>query len=303
MFPPTVENIAMAAELLRHNRLVIIPTETVYGLAGLALSEDAVGRIFKAKGRPATNPLIVHVAEPSQVERVALVNHPDFDLLAAHFWPGPLTMVLPKLENVPSITTGGLETVAVRVPSHPVALALLREIGEPLAAPSANLFTGLSPTRPEHLSSEMMFAASMILDGGPCDVGIESTVIDLTQPEVKILRPGIVSTQQLSDLLGKQVGNVVDSPVSPGHHRKHYSPQTPIQIVDKIGVQPGLTFQRPANEAQVEMPADPAGYARELYAALASIDRLGFEEFYVQAPPRTQEWAAIWDRLNKASER
>lgn len=297
---PNAENITRAASELRNGNLVIIPTETVYGLAALALDPAAVAKIFEAKGRPATNPLIVHIAEASQAADLAEVNHAAFAILSSRFWPGPLTMVLPKKDNVPDVTTGGLDTVAVRVPNHPVALALLTEVGAPLAAPSANRYTALSPSKVQHLDAQLLEIVALVIDGGPCRIGIESTVVDLSGEGVKVLRPGMISAAEIAVALGEKVDSHADSPLSPGHSQKHYAPRTKVSITTDLGSKPGLSFGEPQNETQIQMPSDPAAYAQELYDSLATMDQFALPEFFIVAPPETAEWHAIWDRLRKA---
>lgn len=301
--PADWQGIQSAAEALRAGKLVVMPTETVYGLAADALNEEAVRAIFRAKGRPENNPLIVHACGLEDVRTV--VGHWPHELstLAERFWPGPLTVVLPKASLVPELVTGGLPTIAVRVPDHPVALALIRAAGRPLAAPSANLFSRVSPTRASDVDPEIARHAALILEGGACQVGLESTVLDLSEGEPRVLRPGAVSRAMLQAALGRPlVGG--PPPVghrSPGLYPRHYSPRTPLALVDTlVEQQPGLTFGVAAGPHQLTMPSDPVRYGAELYAALAHYDRLGLERLYVESPPDEPAWEAVLDRLKRA---
>lgn len=228
-----------AACLLRDGQVVGIPTETVYGLAGNAYSDDAVKRIFEAKGRPQDNPLIVHISEFSEIYDLVSCVPERAKLLAEKFWPGPLTIILPKSEKVPMSVTGGLDTVAVRCPSHPVANMLIKVTGLPLAAPSANLSGKPSPTKAEHVYDDLQGRIPMIIDGGECDEGVESTVVTLATPVPRLLRPGNVTVSQLRSVLGEiEVDDAVLNPLkagervsSPGMKYKHYSPTADITLV------------------------------------------------------------------------
>ncbi|MBS1724604.1 MAG: threonylcarbamoyl-AMP synthase [Armatimonadetes bacterium] len=293
-----------AARIIQAGGVVVMPTETVYGLACNATDDKAVQRVFEIKGRPAANPLIVHVASVEEVGRVAESVPDILGVLAARFWPGPLTVVLAKRPSIPYRTTGGLDTVAVRVPAHPIALALIRESQCPIAAPSANLFSELSVTKAENIDPRIEAEVGMILDGGPCEVGVESTVLDLTGEEPEILRPGGVSRADIQAVLGKPLGIVPPPTVrkSPGLYRRHYAPRASVRLVDSIRPgEPGLTFQQPTSDSQIRMPLDPRAYAANLYSSLKKLDDMGFDEFGVELPPDTQEWEAVRDRLRKAS--
>lgn len=299
------ENIARAAEALRAGKLVIMPTETVYGLAADATNPAAVKRIFEAKQRPSENPLIVHIAHVSEVSSIARELPPAAAKLAVRFWPGPLTIVLPKKPSVPDEVTGGLDTVAVRVPNHPVALALIREAGVPIAAPSANRFMKLSPTRAEHIDPELLDYVEFVLDGGQSEIGVESTVVDCTNTFPRILRPGGVSRGQIEAALGGPLGaNPPDvSRRSPGMYQRHYAPQSPLKLVDRLSADmPGLTFDQPLNDRQIKMPQSAPAYSAVLYDNLHHMDRLGLPTIYVQCPPQGPEWEVVRDRLQKASE-
>lgn len=297
---PTNENIAYAASMIRDGGLVGMPTETVYGLAANALNPAAVERTFAAKGRPADNPLIVHIASPEQV--LGLTT--DFSEIArklAHvFWPGPLTLVLPKLPIVPMVTTGGLDTVAIRVPAHPVARALIFESGAPVSAPSANRFMALSPTRADHISAEL--GLEIVLDGGPCEVGLESTVVDVSGDKVRLLRPGRISHEELEAVLGLaiEVGPGAERR-SPGMYPRHYAPRTPVRLVDSLGSSPGIRRGGEAGPGQIALPSDALGYAAGLYAALHELDAAGLGAILVESPPKSEAWQAVWDRLRRAT--
>lgn len=301
---PTAEAVAEAGKSLAAGRLVVIPTETVYGLACDALDAAAVLSVFHIKGRPPENPLIVHLADADGIGAVA-VPSTLAKQLGERFWPGPLTLVLPKRPEVPYETTGGLETVAVRVPSHPVARAVIRAARRPLAAPSANIFQGLSPTRAEDVDPAIVRSVDAVLDGGPCEVGIESTVLDLTGPEPVLLRPGGVPRGELQAALGRPLGSLLPpGRRSPGQYARHYAPATDLRLVEALSPgAAGLTFGEPEHAGQVEMPLDPAAYAVRLYSALRRLDSMGFREIQVEEPPDGPEWEAVWDRLRKATGR
>jgi len=297
---PTPEAIAIAANAIQTGHLVGMPTETVYGIAADALNPAAVQAVFDLKGRPADNPLIVHIPSVGSIDSVALEFPPVAQQLADRFWPGPLTLVLPKRSEVPSITTGGLDTIAVRVPSHPIAQALLTQCGRPIAAPSANLFMQLSPTRATDISPEIAGGLAVILDGGPCNYGIESTVVDLTSDKAKLLRLGSISESQL-----REITELATEPPterrSPGQYPRHYAPKSPVQLLAQLDpYDAGLTFDNPANSSQIQMPNDPIVYAAQLYSALHDLDRLSPDAIIIQTPPQTPEWSPIWDRLLRA---
>jgi L-threonylcarbamoyladenylate synthase len=303
---PDPAAIGRAAGVLRGGGLVAFPTETVYGLGANALDPAAVGRIFEAKGRPASNPLIVHVADTAEVINVAAAWPATAATLAERFWPGPLTLVLPKRASVPDVVTAGGPTVAVRCPSHPVARALIRVAGVPIAAPSANRSTELSPTRAEHVLNSLNGRIELVLEGGPCPGGIESTVVDVTAGRVRILRPGLVT----APMLGAVVGPLAESSSgashgepfarSPGQMAKHYSPRTPVRLVE-LGtpIPPGRVAVLRLDGR--ELPADPMGYAAGLYARLHEWDRAGYELVLIELPPDLPEWAAVRDRLIRAA--
>lgn len=294
-----------AAARLRAGELVAFPTETVYGLGANALDAGAVEKIYTLKGRPATSPLIVHVDSIEMARTLVTEWPPLAEELARAHWPGPLTMVLPKRPQVPDIVTAGLGTVGVRMPAHPVALALIREAGVPLAAPSANKFTGVSPTTAAHVR-EAFGDAVPVIDGGACAVGIESTVVAVEDGRVVLLRPGMVDVCPLPYGRGSVEPSRGEAHPSPGLHHRHYSPGTPLFITDVLPTGGGayLWRSRPlAAERSIQMPQDPHAYAARLYAVLHELDHAGLEYIAVEALPETAEWDAIRDRLTRAAGR
>jgi L-threonylcarbamoyladenylate synthase len=314
--------ITRAADLLRRGGLVAFPTETVYGLGASALDPAAVARIFTAKGRPSNNPLIVHLAGAGEVARVAADWPEAAALLAQRFWPGPLTLVLPRGPAVPDAVTAGGPTVAVRVPAHPVARALLVAAGVPLAAPSANRSNRLSPTLAEHVLRDLGGRIDLILDGGPTAGGIESTVLDLTTRPPRLLRPGLIAPAELEAVLGpvarpQPADAQTQALPSPGMLARHYAPRTLLEcVVDgrarveelrAAGVRVGwVTCGAPEGPdlpdvLVVPLPADPAAYAAQLYAALHRLDDASLERIVVTGPPDGEEWLGVRDRLRRAS--
>jgi L-threonylcarbamoyladenylate synthase len=314
LLPADAASIVRAAALLRQGRLVAFPTETVYGLGANALDAEAVARIFEAKGRPSTNPLIVHVAGAEEALRVVAEWPEMARLLAERFWPGPLTLVLPRAAGVPDIVTAGGPTVAVRVPAHPVALALLREAAVPLAAPSANRSGQLSPTRAEHVMEGLGERIEAVLDGGPTTGGIESTVLGLVGA-ARLLRPGLVSVAEIEAVIGPIERGPAASGIlqSPGLLERHYAPRTPLTVSEDAaglcrrllaeGVAVGLLTHAEGVEGVVveRLPATPAGYAAGLYDALHRLDRMGLARVVVAAVPDGEEWLAVRDRLRRAA--
>lgn len=322
---PEAEAIRRAASVLRGGGLIAFPTETVYGLGANALDADAVARIFVAKGRPATNPVIVHIADQDSLLNVTSAWPETANLLAARFWPGPLTIVVTKSPEIPDIVTAGGPTVAIRWPAHPVAQALIREAGVPIAAPSANRSTALSPTRAEHVLNGLDGRIDMILDGGPCSGGLESTVVDVTGPTVRLLRHGLVSVSMLEDVVGHvevamSAGEAVAR--SPGQMAKHYSPRTELRLVEretlldelmeaarlgrKVGsvMFHGMGFApASASPTFISLPAEPDLAASRLYDTLFRLDRAGLDLIFVEQPPNEPAWAAIRDRLSRAATR
>lgn len=300
IFPPSEEAISAAGEAIRNGKLVGLPTETVYGLAANALDPAAVLRVFEAKKRPADNPLIVHFASIQDIDLVAAQVLEYAQKLAETYWPGPLTLVLPKKPVVPDITTGGLDSVAVRVPVHPIAQAVIRAAGVPLAAPSANPFMAVSPTRANDLAPEILDAVELVIDGGPCKVGIESTVVDCTGNQPVVLRPGHISREQILHIAGSVGAQVSKERKSPGMYPKHYAPRALVRLVERLGnAEAGLTFDQALSSQQRQIPKDPVGFAQQLYAMLHELDEMNVSEIMIQEPPRTPEWEAVWDRLNR----
>jgi L-threonylcarbamoyladenylate synthase len=323
---PAAEAITRAAEVLRRGGLVAFPTETVYGLGAAALDPAAVARIFEAKGRPATNPLIVHVTGAEEARALTAAWPEAAARLATRFWPGPLTLVLPRNARVPDLVTAGGLTVAIRVPAHPVALALLRATALSVAAPSANRSTGLSPTRAEHVLRGLGGRIDLILDGGPTAGGLESTVLDMTTDPPRLLRPGLVTPAEIEAEIGpilrpgqpskKAAGHPLRSP---GQLRRHYAPSMPLECITEDGgkrveelLREGLRVgwvrleivegQTRAGLVVSALPREPAAYAAGLYAVLHALDEAGVDRIVVTLPPETEEWLAVHDRLRRASD-
>lgn len=311
-----------AADILRAGGLVAFPTETVYGLGANAWDGRAVARIFAAKGRPATNPLIVHVASLEDARNLAADWPRPAALLAERFWPGPLTLVLPRADRVPDIVTAGQNTVAIRMPAHAVARALIALADLPIAAPSANRSSRLSPTHAAHVLRDLHGLIDMILDAGATTGGLESTVLDLTVTPPRLLRPGLVTPAQLQAVIGPIAHDAlsVSSPTlpvpSPGMLARHYAPRAPLECVaddawprvaelHRAGLHVGwLTFRTerlPAGVTATVMPVSPFTYAAQLYAALHALDDAGVDRIVVELPPDTEEWLAVRDRLRRAS--
>jgi L-threonylcarbamoyladenylate synthase len=298
-------SISEAAEIIRSGGLVAFPTETVYGLGANALDAAAVQKIFEMKGRPETSPLIVHVASVEMARKIVAEWPPQAEELARQWWPGPLTIVLRKQDSCPVNVTAGLPTVGIRMPNHPIALELIKEAGVPIAAPSANRFTGLSPTSAEHVRA--VFGNMLpVLDGGPCTVGIESTVVAIENGQLKLLRPGMISLGEIEQVAAYVAGAAHPSP---GMHEKHYSPRTRLILVrsaaelpDRTGAYVWRVALGPAARA-VRMPLDAAPYAAELYRVLHQLDAEHWPWIAVEMPPDTPAWAAIRDRLSRAAGR
>lgn len=347
---PSPEVIREAAAMICEGKLVAFPTETVYGLGADALSETAVRSIFSAKGRPSFNPVIVHVDSIAAARELAAEWTEVAQRLAEAFWPGPLTLVVKRGPAIPDAVTAGGPTVAIRMPSHPVALALLREAG-PIAAPSANRSEEVSPTRAEHVLKSLDGMIDGLLDAGPTQVGLESTVVDVSQTPLRILRPGML----IADELRKAAPFLVDcrngerdedeSPFrSPGQMLRHYAPRAPLFIAPReailelfaVGNAQVLDVQQPqpttatlgwidmapdvdaastrdvsqhnvsaaaTHVHRIELSGNSAGYARELYHALHTLDNSGVQAIYATAPPTTSAWQAIWDRLSRAAQK
>lgn len=292
-----------AVRALQEGNLVVVPTETVYGLAANALDKIAVAKIFKAKNRPPQHPLIVHVLDLDAAAKLAEIT-PHAGALAKAYWPGPMTLVMKKKAIVPSLVSGDLDTVAVRAPSHPILRELLSKTGFPLAAPSANVFTEVSPTTAAMISDRIRDHIAGIVDAGACEIGIESTVVDCSVDTPVVLRYGPISVESISEVLRLPITAYTQSEKSPGTHPKHYAPPYRVVIVDNAHPDaPALVFQSSDMRIphRIRMPAEPAAYAAKLYAALARLGAMRIEEVQVEAPPKTAEWDAIWDRLNRMS--
>jgi L-threonylcarbamoyladenylate synthase len=312
-----------AAAILRRGGLVAFPTETVYGLGANALDVAAVAGIFAAKGRPSYNPLIVHVVDESAARALAAEWPETASRLARAFWPGPLTFVLRKRDVIPDNVTAGLDSVALRVPAHPVALALLRAAGVPLAAPSANRSTGLSPTTAEHVVRSLGERVALILDGGPTDVGIESTVVDLRGTRPAILRPGVIGEPALAPIIGElsvrdDAGGEAPRP-APGMLDRHYAPRARLVLFDaadagriaaearRVSAQGGkaaalvIGVAFPDATEVLPMPGNAARYARRLYAALHELDERRATVIFVERVPNGEAWDGVRDRLQRAA--
>jgi L-threonylcarbamoyladenylate synthase len=300
--PKTTSSISLpeAAELIRAGALVAFPTETVYGLGANALDACAVAKIYDLKGRPRTSPLIVHVASIDMAKNLASDWPPIADDLAQRHWPGPLTIVVSKSSQIPDIVTAGLPTVGLRMPADPIALELIRQAGVPIAAPSANRFMHLSPTRPEHVFEEFGDAVP-ILEGAPSKVGIESTVVSVVNGRLELLRPGMIS------IAAETAATPDGAHPSPGMHPRHYSPRTRLILVNSFRELPDhdgafVWWKKPFRTARsIRMPAEPAAYAARLYDVLHRLDAESWPWIAVEAPPDTPEWSAIRDRLCRAA--
>jgi L-threonylcarbamoyladenylate synthase len=328
--PAAAEAIARAVEVLGRGGLVAIPTETVYGLAADALDEEAVAGIFRAKGRPATNPLIVHVADVAMARSLAAAWPAAAEAIATRFWPGPVTVVVPRGPRIPDIVTAGGATVALRCPDHPLARRLIAAAGVPLAAPSANRSEAVSPTTAHHVLESLGNRIDLILDGGACTKGIESTVIDCTSSPPRILRPGPLPRAAIEAAVGGPVEwpdvATAEGPArSPGQQVRHYAPKTPLEMPadatarvaalvgdgKRVGWPTSRTddpdVRRLAASSRdlliVPMPADAEGYAARLYATLHALDQRQLDRIVVDAPPDIEEWRAVRDRLSRAASR
>jgi L-threonylcarbamoyladenylate synthase len=314
--------IRAAAALLRAGKTVAFPTETVYGLGADAMNPEAVRRVFAIKGRPADHPLIVHLATAEWLDEWARDISAPARLLAEIFWPGPLTLVLPRQPWVPDAVTGGQDSVALRVPQHPVALDIIATSGA-LAAPSANRFGRVSPTTAEHVRAELGEAVDMILEGGPCRMGVESTIVSLLHGEPVLLRPGGVSVADLEAVLGTPLATGIrrGGVRVPGMHAAHYAPATPLEVhaapdiwrhatelagrgldvaVMRLGSEGAGCADFPCTHREA-MPTCAADYARALYATLRKLDAAGFHVLLAETPPDTPEWLAVRDRLARAA--
>lgn len=326
LLPASEEAVKEAAELLRNGGLVAFPTETVYGLGANALDAQAVQGIFLAKGRPANNPLIVHVPDADAAKDLVMKWPPQAQQLVDAFWPGPLTLVLPRNERIPDAVTGGGATVGIRMPAHPVALALLRAVRLPIAAPSANRSNHVSPTSAAHVWDDLAGRIDLILDGGATPGGIESTVLSLAEDPPRLLRPGLLSPEAIQAVIGPiQISELHHSSAndalpSPGMLPRHYAPTVPLELSEnaadrvyalaaagervgwlRLGDALPLPKELQAHVTLVPMPANAADYARQLYAALRLLEASGVTRIVVDKPPSGAEWLAIQDRLRRAA--
>jgi L-threonylcarbamoyladenylate synthase len=303
-----------AAEILKRGGLVAFPTETVYGLGADASSKAASARLYAAKRRPADHPVIVHFATAQAAFEWARDVPQAARALAARFWPGPLTLILKRSAKAGDFVTGGQDTVGLRVPAHAIAHEMLAAFGGGVAAPSANRFGQVSPTTAAHVREDLGKDVDLVLDGGPSEVGIESTIVDLSGARPVLLRPGVISAAMLEEVLGMPIAaRQEDSPRHSGGLERHYAPKTPAQLVptheldqqiarlkDTVAV---LAFSRPDERVNfwLRMPREPAAYAHKLYAALRDLDGAHCEMILIEAPPGTPEWAGVRDRLLRAT--
>ncbi len=306
-------DIARAAQLLRAGGLVAFPTETVYGLGADASNPQAVARLYAVKRRPADHPVIVHFDITERAFTWARDVPTAARRLAKRFWPGPLTLILKRSALARDFITGGQDNVGVRVPAHPVAHELLAAFGGGIAAPSANRFGLVSPTSAAHVRADLGADVDLVLEGGPSEVGIESTIVDLSRAKPVVLRPGKVTAAEIEAALGEAVAEKAsDAPRHSGGLERHYAPRTPVRLVpayrldreiaqlkDKVAV---LAFSRPDERVEywLRMPRDPQAYAHKLYAALRELDSAQCEAILIEAPPATPEWVAVLDRLRRA---
>ncbi|MGI5843604.1 MAG: L-threonylcarbamoyladenylate synthase [Candidatus Xenobium sp.] len=313
----TDEEIRKAVQTLRKGLLVAFPTETVYGLGADASNPQALDLLYRVKARPGDHPVTVHLASAEEMPSWARVVPPVAWELAHRFWPGPMTLILPRIAGVSDRLTGGQDTIGLRVPGHPLALRLLEAFGGGLAAPSANRFGSLSPTTAQHVCEDLGPDVAMVLDGGPCPLGVESTILDLSGQEPRLLRPGLLHARDLREVLGAEPGSGSQTR-APGTLARHYSPHTPLLLVAPADLekelrnleQEGLPFvvmaRRPAfagiDPADWVLAPDSArDYARELYASLRRMDLLGRQRILVEEVPEGPDWEAIRDRLRRAS--
>lgn len=314
-----LNNMQHAVSILREGGLVAFPTETVYGLGADAGNPDALRKIFFAKQRPIDHPLIVHISDISQLKDWAMDMTDTALLLAKTFWPGPLTLILKKAPGVSDLVTGNQETIGLRIPHHPVGLALLRAFGGGLAAPSANRFGRISPTTATAVREELGDAVDMILDGGPCDVGVESTIVDMSGDAPVILRPGMITAEQIEAVLKRSVArSKKNAPRVSGSLESHYAPRTTTKLVPSSDLQlflqkinledlPLALLTRQKLEIlsdqihAVVMSSNPKQYAHDLYQTLRDLDKQAFRQIIIESVPETGDWDAIRDRLSRAA--
>lgn len=311
-----------SVELLREGELVAFPTETVYGLGADANNPLAIQKVFQAKGRPADHPVIVHIADPQQLNNWARDIPEAAWILARHFWPGPLTFILYKQPHVSPLITGGQETIGIRIPNHPLTLELLTKFGSGIVGPSANKYGRVSPTTAAHVANDLGNEVAAVLDGGACQVGIESTIIDLTATQPCVMRAGAISAEEIAKVLGYSVATNSDKTPkirTSGSHTIHYAPRTPAHLIHgtellfKISElqQAGkrfavLSFNAKPNSIEdniywQQASIDPTLYAHDLYANLRLLDQLNKDLLLIEAPPQTTEWLAVLDRITRAT--
>lgn len=315
--------IPAAVEQLRKGELVAFPTETVYGLGADASNEKALQKLYNAKGRPTNHPVIVHLASAEQLNDWGAEISDYALVLAKQFWPGPLTLIVKKLPHVSNQVTGGQNTVGLRIPNHPIALSLLKEFGGGVAAPSANKYGRVSATSAEHVRQEFSDHIALIIDGGSCSIGIESTIIDTTGPLPKILRPGIISEEEIFHCLNLNQSSNLETknqstPIRvPGSDKIHYAPRTPLFVMDKGFIQALVSDQKSSLailsftaidqlpqsflKKYIQASTDPAKYAQELYHNLRVLDASGADKILVESTPHSRDWLAIADRLSRAA--
>ena len=311
--PHIITDVAECAVHLRAGQLVAMPTETVYGLAADARQDAAVQQVFTLKGRPSSNPLIVHLQCATQVSEWAACVPAAAQRLMAAFWPGPLTLVLPARDDVSRTVTAGQDSVALRVPAHPCAQALLAAFGGGLVAPSANRYMSISPTSAEHVAQQFAASDLLILDGGPCRVGLESSIVSLLPGDSpRLLRRGLLDQGSLEAILQVPLEGQAGSVRAPGQHHRHYAPSTPtvafLQAPSAALASPNCGWlwcgnAKPSHGPALDLGDQPHAYAAQLYAALYQLDALGLERLYIQLPPQGEAWAAVHDRLARASQR
>lgn len=311
-----MNSINQAISILKQGGLVGLPTETVYGLAADAKNPIAVQKVFAAKGRPADHPLIVHIGSIAELTEWAIDIPHEAYRLAEHYWPGPLTLILKKQKHVLNDVTGGQDTVALRMPNHPLALALLKAFGSGLVAPSANQFGRISPTDAEAVYAELQHHVDLILPGGRSQVGIESTILDLHQKPFTLLRQGMLGKEALEAFLGEALAlpNAHTTVRAPGLLASHYAPRTPLKLLSSLEPEKFVMTKNqcillayssppsvPTNMTLIKMPQTPQDYAHALYATLRQADAQGADLILVETPPNTVEWTAILDRLKRAA--
>lgn len=309
------EDLERAAWLLQQGELVAVPTETVYGLAADAANPLAVNKIFQAKGRPADHPLIVHIHDLAQLAYFAVDIPPAAYQLAAAFWPGPLTLLLHKAPAVSPVVTGGLATIGIRMPAHPALLSLLQQAQLAVAAPSANLYKKLSPTRASQVIHGLAGRIAAVLDGGPCQHGLESTIVDLTTDQVRVLRTGPISAAQIAAVLGYPVSSPQTHQVKvSGNVGAHYQPNTPVYLLDATQLQSQLADSStktavlyysdlclPDVAYQHQLPNDAISYGQQLYHELFQADQQAVSRIFLELPPDKMGWEAVHDRLRRAA--